>query len=136
MIQANELRIGNWVNYVSTGIDDIIQITCLQVGEHLGDSFKPIPLTEEWLERFGFELMDYDIYSESENETEVYITYKIKQHKFEYRVELSERGRNTFNVKWRWADEGQLCEVPYVHSLQNIYFALTGEELTIIEEEL
>jgi hypothetical protein len=108
---ANELRIGNLVLDGKNRIVEVDSITELGINiehdsltlffepfnpfgdEDNNDVIKPIPLTEEWLLKFGFEC--------------VYTLDRSFQHlDCEYDLE-------------------------YVHQLQNLYFALTGEELTI-----
>jgi hypothetical protein len=70
------------------------------------DKLKPIPLTEEWLLKFGFDKIDFQ-----------FIKNGIKL--FPIR-DLYYRGN--FPIK---------SDIKYVHQLQNLFFALTGEELTI-----
>ena len=69
---------------------------------------EPIPLTEEWLIKLGIE-------------------FKDKKHlywvKGAFNLELTEEGDVYFEVYSHYID------VKYVHQLQNLYFALTGEEL-------
>lgn len=78
---------------------------------------KPIPLTEEWLIKFGFEL---DLKHGD------YLVNQIYQADFYYYVidsfEYNSGGYSHCEVK-----------IEHVHQLQNLYFALTGEELTIKE---
>lgn len=121
-MKANELRIGNWVNGSYGGFSKDVQVYAFDhvdiqhSNEHVNPlpitAFKPIPLTEEWLLKFGFVNNGQNIYDK-----EGWLPY-LRERKFSdityYQV---------FNV----AD----CAVVYVHQLQNLYFALTGEELTI-----
>ena len=126
-MKANELRIGNLVNTTDnklTGVTDIIvdkdfkdsYFWCYGYNE---DDVKPIPLTEKWLLKFGFKnrttLFDSKIY-----------------FKGIYFVSIIEGGNIVFGCK----DEANkpyntLRKIKYVHQLQNLYFTLTGEELTI-----
>lgn len=107
-MEAKDLRIGNWVN------DDSChdwQITLSDFyNMYLDDDcpFTPIPLTEEWLVKFGFEKDSFGC---------LYFGY------FYYRKSL-------FYSSGEFSNIG-LPNIQYVHQLQNIYFALTGEELTI-----
>lgn len=113
-MKAEELRIGNLVAHEPT-IDDweniIVKCGTIVKCEISPDSFEPILLTEEWLERFGFEEVIVEGYP-------IYIS------------------RNGFTVEY-YSDESIFLilnfevKVKYVHQLQNLYFALTGEELTI-----
>jgi hypothetical protein len=118
-MKANELRIGNYVQsgrgiytigYISTdGIEAVLsEDKTLIINNSI--IFKPIPLTEQWLKDFGFRKVGYN---EEENDVftikddEVWILWN--GHKF-----ILDQYEN---------------EIKYVHQLQNLYFALTGEEL-------
>lgn len=112
MIQAQDLRIGNWV---SNGEVEF-QLTSKDI-YHL-DVYvnrviaKPIPITPEWLERFGFEKVgtwwQFDI---EPNQCSLYSVEGKYVDLFAYSDEV-----------------GKTCK--YVHQLQNLIFALTGEEIT------
>ena len=76
---------------------------------------KPIPLTEEWLVRFGFFINHWE--SERIEET-------VYQH----------QGITIFysDIVDAWVfPDIENVEIKYVHQLQNLYFALTGSELEI-----
>jgi len=119
---ANELRIGNWVMDDDESYE-IFQVASIEKGEEETegmyfinggwiDDVLPIPLTEEWLLKFGFEKDDpfftnMDSYSFNGLTMEFY----KKECQFHY--------------------QGADIEFKYVHQLQNLYFALTGEELEI-----
>lgn len=130
-MKANELRIGN---YVYDRGNKILKIDYWErkdmiaqkvvVGGFVGHPFtedveflKPIPLTEEWLLKFGFE----DI-RELDN-----IDFK------EYRM-INEY---SFCVQFPCGVEAHCyagnypIAIKYLHQLQNLYFALTGKELTM-----
>ena len=86
---------------------------------------KPIPLTEEWLVKFGFVKDEYDWCSIC-----FFTDYK----------ELAEKMTISINLKsYRCAmfenEDESACYtskiMKHVHQLQNLYFALTNEELTI-----
>ena len=76
-------------------------------------SYEPIPLTEEWLIKFGFDFDGYCSYWKSE-------------------IELTKDTMDEHFQSFNNVGSG-LCqkEIKYVNQLQNLYFALTGEELTI-----
>lgn len=80
---------------------------------------EPISLTEEWLLKFGFVEIDDD---------------GLWGHPSEELFQLQSKyleGEGKFNHIW----DASYTEAPieFVHHLQNLYFALTGEELTIKE---
>jgi len=112
-LSKNELRIGNLTNnngYISaiTGQD----IYDLSQGMD-SECFQPIPLTEEWLLKFGFEkcLNQYKKVTETKPFIILFLEGQFQYDDLRYRTNLQ-----------------------YVHQLQNLYFALTGEELKIIEK--
>jgi hypothetical protein len=111
-MKANELRIGNYYNQFSQ-IEKVSWVTFKDLAEDLNNKLwcKPIPLTEEWLFKFGFKCFftydDYHYYLES--------------------IGLGlDRSYQPFGI-------GNY-KVEYVHQLQNLYFALMGEELTFKSE--
>lgn len=108
-MKANELRIGNLVFLSWEKEPEYKGYRRYEFSFDLIHSVKhlhPIPLTEEWLLKFGFE-RKYD---------SNYWNSKLCIHTYynEFYI-LQEQGRVFFQ---------------HVHQLQNLYFALTGEELT------
>ena len=126
-MKANELRIGNWVMYNSK-----IQVNENKIRECVDhpDRFTPITLTEEWLIKFGFR-----------KHKNGYIITQSMGMDYGYVIEHYEwRGDWAFGIlDCGPARDCVIDEVYYfcvsglkhVHQLQNLYFALTGEELTI-----
>ena len=126
MINANELRIGNWVldennnqvqcigwlsGCIITFVDNV------PVGKK-DEKFSPIPLAPEILEKCGFVKQNYYI-----NEVYGNANFKFKQHADKsYDIEII-----------GFTDQGINVSIYFLHQLQNIYYALTGEELTIKE---
>ncbi len=133
-MEANELRIGNYVYpyadnkyYVPVKVESInsegINI-CLfmdQIDEdyqfkELGseeNQLSPIPLTEEWLVKLGFKKI-----TDNANSIGDYSYYKYKG------VETSCIGKYGITI-----DGADSILIKHVHQLQNLYHALTGEEL-------
>ena len=126
-MKANELRIGNWIN--DNGYNSIIGVIdshyhAIQISGSPRmialETIEPIPLTEEWLIKFGFDLQTDD---EDEpdnlcktywsNDKLDYINYDSKENEF---IIMG----YSLGIK-----------IYFIHQLQNIYFVLTGEELTI-----
>jgi hypothetical protein len=73
--------------------------------------YEPIPLTEEWLLKFGFEEWDKNAWQKG---------FDLSIHKID-------------SIFW-YNNNGINVLIKYVHQLQNLCFALTGEELTLIEK--
>ena len=77
----------------------------------------PILLTEEWLLKFGFE-------------KQMAWTYCIElKGNLKLVYYLGEKGWSIGNKNY-----SDFSNLQYVHQLQNLYFALTNEELTIKED--
>ena len=117
-MEARELRIGNWVNTMK-GHRQCIDVMCdcvnfEDIERDIFDNIDPIPLTEEWLVRFGLKL--------NPNHT----AFHIKGMQFEIPSMIGGFYDNEYGL-----DKESVIELNYVHSLQNLYFALTGEELEL-----
>lgn len=116
-MSPSHLRIRNLVDYRIVGNTIAIQAKDILEGENKDIRvwsmiYKPIPLTNEWMLRFGFE-KDEDGNFET---IDVLIQYWDHKNQFYYVT-----------------NHGCLCKViKYVHELQNLYYALTGEELSEI----
>ena len=113
-MNAAELRIGNLVqdrHSEECGMIDIVVLGIIDAMEN--HSYQPIPLTEEWLKRFGFEKYNLNNFTLSWGGVLFY--YRISDRSFRKGYQVMEK----------------ICftEVKYVHQLQNLYHALTGEEL-------
>jgi len=126
-MKANELRIGSLVQFdpskdwANGGADievESIATDGINIGyeQYVGRTIRefkdiaPIPLTELWLLKFGFE------------SNGAYFTHSKEG--------LFELGKVDMAHIWDGAFTGSPCK--YVHQLQNLYFALTGEELKIV----
>jgi len=116
-MKATELRLGNLVLYNNeqTHIINGYDIADLDI-DPIEDSFTPIPLTEEWLLKFGFEKNDWK---------EIGKLFYYGWAKDSFLIESTRD--NTFFC----LDGKPETVIKYVHQLQNLYFALTGEELKI-----
>lgn len=117
MIKANELRVGNWVTG-AFGENAPFQIMKGFQIDDCVDTYFPILLTPEILERCGFEFI--------KNE------YLLKAFSIVFQ-------QNIFKFYYDYLDKGDYNEIfvqiKYLHQLQNLYFVLTGEELEIKELE-
>ena len=125
-MEARELRIGNWVKQGRANV----QVTGAMIQEINQELLyvDPIPLTEERLLKFGFDLIPFVAPSQSCG-VDLYHGYNYAVLKIGYKTELILRYKSDFS---KIRIEGfYSSELKYVHQLQNLYFALTGEELTI-----
>lgn len=117
MIQANELRIGNWLIDIKFGsyirFKSFFGLCNVEANP---DLYNPIPLTPEILEKAGFELR-------KEYGTSIEIDYKL----YPLYVKFEHNGGLLITIH----EYSSCSHVKYLHQLQNLYFALTGEELQI-----
>ena len=122
-MKTTELRIGNCVQWDNDKgeIETINSINNSCVGLETDmvtdvltpiEFLKPIPLTEEWLLKFGFE------------KDKKYTKWHLVNPFF-----MITRRTGIYSYFGRGG-----VPLQYVHQLQKLYFALTGEELTINTE--
>jgi hypothetical protein len=112
-MKASELRIGNYVNIHNV-------ITSIDVADfHFNSSFiKPIPITVEWLLKLGFEYYSFDKNYVIKNKDGYCNSIKNNDGEWCYNNDISDAN---YSIR----------ELKYIHQLQNLYFALNEEELTI-----
>lgn len=114
-MKASELRIGNLVyeNNIFVIIHDGFGI------DH-AKQFTPIPLTEEWFRKLGFD--------KEENHFQrgrIFFQFSLPNFQLKLNALIEEWG----DARIAFADPN--ISIQHVHQLQNLYFALTGAELTI-----
>jgi len=151
-MKANELRIGNYVSELVLGIVPIFTIqrdTVWVAVKHntlniLGDqhyhldisSIEPIPLTEEWLLKFGF-VRDSDSmdirYKNSDDPGTIYEIRLIDQSLFRgqdsgWNLQLIEIFDEQDESDMRFV---HIKRIDHVHQIQNLFYSLSGTELTI-----
>ncbi len=137
MISAKELRIGNLVHFNDKLYfgqeNEVVEIDTIcesfitnkttkntVPGTYL--DYQPIPLTDEWLKKFGFEeVLNFDFYKSglSIDGTVVHFSFDF------WRLGLDAYDQDLND----WIEIPK--EIKHVHQLQNLYFALTGNELKI-----
>jgi hypothetical protein len=137
-MQSKDLRIGNYIDYPDSNIGiskihhfgfDHLSRQYLVDGFDI-DDFLPIPITKVWLLNFGFE--DIDLQMSGSN-------WLVKNHRTQWKKQFRISFHEQLKV-WNFTIECvspptlSLCEIKYVHQLQNLYFALTGEELELKHE--
>jgi len=111
-VMPSELRIGNLINY-GKAYQNRYENPLVIFATDLEDTsdYEPILITEEWLLKFGFS-------------KELDSFYRIKNS---YLVEV------LFHDKGITISTQSVClnHIIYLHQLQNLYFSLTGCELTV-----
>ncbi len=117
-LKVNELRAGNLIHVLDedfnkevlrVNLNDMCNVECSSGI----DDFEPIPITEEWLLEMGFELHD-----------------DCGELKGNDRFCSHRKLMGCFRLpNYEWSLNGK--KIKYLHTLQNLYFALTEEELNI-----
>jgi hypothetical protein len=133
-MKATELRIGNLTQDSKGNLLKVIGLTDDNISYYVVDrskfplevgwQAKPIPLTEEWLVKFGFE------YYKPLNH------FRIVIDDIWYSIQSNYKKLDGFwftyvNLNVCEVNHMPFKEIKHIHQLQNLYFALTGEELTI-----
>ncbi len=143
---ARELRIGNYVIddiflYTISGIDlhsvwgqiESVNNTARARIEdfyedgnyHLNiENIEPIPLTEEWLIKFGFEKIKDEVSPYKDGE------YTITSKRFTVFRKYPITHNSVFGWYIKKINFSEI-NIKYVHQLQNLYFALSGKELIV-----
>jgi hypothetical protein len=135
-MKANELRLGNYVNVPNTEqcpfrIDafEYCSEKFIKVAQEVklngfevypltwyGEYLEPIALTEEWLLNLGFIKKNGYGFIKKDLAGNLFYSVETKEHfMFQY---------HDLRIK-----------IKHVHQLQNLYFALTGEELILKSEK-
>lgn len=151
-MDVKELRIGNWVLGEEETSAQIISMLLLSTKDYsiglqekieyvsLLQQLNPIPLTEEWLLKFG--VSEYIDLHGNPSIWSIEIKHMNQDYGTHEHLCLG-MSHEDFDSKdwdcWLWwigtPDDGATYnyDIKYIHQLQNLYFALTGEELTIKE---
>lgn len=126
VLDASDLRVGNLVqkNY-KLFKSEFKKVDALDIHFHLKhpelNTIGPIKLTEEWLLMFGFK-----------KRSNPYKWYKWLYNDESEKLFLLWEKRELFNNNLiGYYCEEAIINMDHVHQLQNLYFALTGSELTV-----
>jgi|ERR1035437_2221518 hypothetical protein len=137
---ATELRVGNLINHGDKTIvvEDICKVGvnaeidsyghCDQIYYILWKDLNPIPLTHEWLIKLGFHDNDYKT---------GYIGIDVCHTDFVLTKPENEDASHAGFYRWVYI-QGKvhlLKRIQYVHDLQNLFYAITGEELKLKNNE-
>lgn len=108
-MKAKNLRIGNLVDlYGSIATVQRFDFNDRPPNGLAVDKGKPIPLTEDWLTKFGFNKFP----NQKKYDTDDFWACSLRNGN-------------------EWHFEDLECIIRYVHELQNLFFALTGSELKL-----
>lgn len=136
-----ELRIGNLVKckisndagiYQIEAINGLSETVYLDGGRHREtipiEKIKPIQLTEEWLEKFGFAKTEYGLFIYKPSDDLEPNVFKDCRWITLSKLMSEEKLKHPF-LRFDRTD------IHYVHHLQNLFFAITGLELEIQTEK-
>ena len=126
-MKATELRIGNYVFYEAPINNGCVEVHSIKILTHRIDIngrpqsyYKPIPLTEEIILKCSFS-MKYGTDPQEQNALKVFSLENLEILKFELdKFFFFSTGKGLIHTN-----------IKYLHQLQNLYFALTGQELEI-----
>ena len=138
-MEKKELRIGNWYTSakfrvpVTCDLSDLYDLCANAEGatDHppIDEMFEPIYLTEEWLEKFNFE-MEICVNGRRcfrNQEIGRWIFVDLENEKFTLCIDSAEDGRGWKGLPYVITHNIH-C---YVHELQNLYYELTKKELAV-----
>ena len=129
MIKPNELRVGNKLHYFigEEGVEwEVTTVDwqdiqwCSEDEEGFNKGHRPIRLTTEWLINFGYTKRESSVCNHWWN--------GLNNITHDWLVDITEMHDNG-QFFYRNAKH----VIKHVHQLQNLYFSLTGEELTFNE---
>ena len=141
-MKANELRINNW--YMSVKFDVPVQCDLSDLMElyyksdgaiddpPIDEMFEPIHISEEWLIKFGFEkyvVTDTSriLYSkEPIKESDLVVCFRHR----DIHVDIM-RDYSGYALRELLYDAHMRNRYEFVHEIQNLIFALTGNELEL-----
>lgn len=116
-MKSNELRIGNlilWKGIEVKKVDANIIARADLDPEGFNMNYKPIPLKDNWLLKFGFEHIHDDLFKLHITESVLLI---VNLNILSKDIAICINNQRFYIAK------------KYVHQLQNLYFSLTGKEL-------
>lgn len=132
-IELEEIMIGNYYSnsLANEWYHQITPSDYMNIYVNGSAGWYAIPLTEKWLQDFGFEFSHKSIGFEGE---EIYYNIKGLEHLQDY----GGQAQIVINKHGCYIEVGYYSnqiDCDHVHQLQNLYFALTGTHLTLTPTE-
>jgi ribosomal protein L33 len=131
-MEVSELRIGNYIYKRSNRNEPLkVDIQLFTTVCRMPTFYKPVPISEEWLLKLGFIKSDEDLF-------ELSLPTDRSQELFVFEIWTRIETGMVINIgvtQGSHPDQTDvgLNHIKYVHQLQNLYFAITGEELEVKE---
>jgi len=118
-MKVEELRIGNLVLWVIAKphmkkVSTVVDLKTCYINDELPHNYEPIPITEEWLVKLGLIKHDPNFYSNKDRDLRLAVV------------------NDCVHCSIGTDESGVLFKIiRYIHELQNLYFCLCEEELTL-----
>lgn len=130
-MDAQELRIGNIIYSPAKGGSGYTYVTHRIINDLASHTqplnYAPIPLTEDWLLKFGFEKKTDENYMSGDMYNWIFRLHNVDEED----IWLSK----TFVLKCNQIRiYTPQVRIKYVHQLQNLFFVLAGKELKLKEK--
>ena len=134
-MKSSDLRIGNFIlsKDMPVQIEEIKPETIRYCfGEFPISYIESIPLTEEWLLKFGCEEIE-TLHTHWKSDKGFFLNGYVIFMEKNLGAIIGEKSNDYFcDHSYQYRNGiGIIKEIKYLHQLQNLYFALTGEELEI-----
>lgn len=126
-MKITELRLGNWIK--GNGIKFQVNRDLFSIMKDNDNRFEGIPLNEDYFEDFGFKLHKKQLSLNVDGE----LFYYAQKDEFLIWKNDSYIGKKGWTLEEKVNMSTRY--INYVHELQNLYFAMTGEELEFIVEK-
>ena len=114
-MKASELRIGNKIKNIKGTEFNVLPEDFLEINAN-PDNYQGIPLTEEWLLKFGCT-------KETDTAPGIGDFSWYEKEELGHDINFFSHGVGIIGITHKY--------MKYVHEFQNLYFALTGKELEI-----
>lgn len=109
-MRENELRVGVYIYYLEEVFKVDAECISMHWGDDLDDAYRPIPITEEWLLKLGFEKVNRVFYKNDFGYEFGFINRAVLKNGDNYIL---------------------ITHIEYIHQLQNLYFSLFNKELQV-----
>jgi len=124
-MKEQELRIGNWVRHLKE--EETVTWLSTDSINNIQGWYEPILLTKEWLIKLGF-------YKERTGDRLTIEAWSPGHPSQRFNIDFK-NGKILLISRYQGdSDHLTMDHIKFVHQLQNLYFALTGEELQIIKD--
>lgn len=121
-LKSNDLRVGNFVKDNEVGFKDWFPVTIGDIAtiQDRTASYEPIPITEDILKRLHFKRVKAD---------KEYFDWIYTKSYFDGHIAVLCDSVALGSITVTLATGGWMKHIRFVHQIQNLFYALSGEEL-------